>query len=422
MSSRTKEIETISLLHFVVALGITQWIEFCTTAWEGPLKRILVNIPDERGQSPLHYALQRGHQEAVILLRKLGAQVDDRSVFTAAIEGHLDILELFLSWGGNVNARGYNVDSRECDREPAIWDTCGIGLEQVARVLLSHGADPNALSPAMLMDPNGIKPFCDIPTPAFVAACMGGITPLVQELLPVTNDIHKYVEMGLRTAIAYSRDATIRYLACHPCISPIPHDSDRERKFYFLALNSQVSIATSTLGFLIDRFGTSIDVVIRWDKDDLPCTMLEMAMCTPTPDLDTLCMLLRKGAKISPNFFAQRIVQFAIKKNCTDMVDHLLNEKLEMGISLHLASERGSLEVARLIVAKSFPVNIINGEKQTPLIVAAENGHVGVVRLLLKKGATVNARDITGQNARMKAMVNGHDTVIRAIDEWVGGV
>jgi ankyrin repeat protein len=74
-------------------------------------------------------------------------------VFTAAVEGHVDILKLLLSWGGNVNACVLNLTTGRCDRETSLWDACGSGFEETVRVLLSRGADPNALSPAMSIPP-----------------------------------------------------------------------------------------------------------------------------------------------------------------------------------------------------------------------------------------------------------------------------
>lgn len=80
----------------------------------------------------------------------------------------------------------------------------------------------------------------------------------------------------------------------------------------------------------------------------------------------------------------------------------LLSHKAKVDISnnasltpLHIASEKGSLEICRILIEKD-PKNIdaVNKEKQTPLYFAAKNGHARVCSFLADKGASIEARDV----------------------------
>jgi hypothetical protein len=319
----TKRDQVIPLMHLAAALGIRPWMTRCVEIeahGEG-----IVSAYDRRNQSRLHYAVQRGHTDAVGWLLERGATIDDKAVFTAAAERHAPILELLLEQGGNANARAINLGVLDCEQaeeegtegeaidgqkndvevvnkayETALWDACGSGFEDVVRVLLEHGADPNALSPIgnhlhcpptpTIGSPILMNSLSDgLPTPAFVAACLGGNKSLVERLLPLTKDVQKHIQTGFLMDLNSSRDTVIRSLAYHPYISPIPYDSVGEKKVYFLALLAQV--LAPTIEFLIHCFGTDVDLLVSWE-DAPPLTLIEMA--SNAPDLDTIRMLLIK--------------------------------------------------------------------------------------------------------------------------------
>jgi len=58
---------------------------------------------------------------------------------------------------------------------------------------------------------------------------------------------------------------------------------------------------------------------------------------------------------------------------------------------LHLASELGRVEIARLLLDHGADVNNRRGAAQMPLHFAAMHGHVEIVRLLIDRGADINA-------------------------------
>jgi ankyrin repeat protein len=62
------------------------------------------------------------------------------------------------------------------------------------------------------------------------------------------------------------------------------------------------------------------------------------------------------------------------------------------GTLLHVASQKGHLDAARLLLALGSDVNTTNKHKRTPLCSAYDGGHLDVMRLLLMHGAKVDVR------------------------------
>ncbi len=54
---------------------------------------------------------------------------------------------------------------------------------------------------------------------------------------------------------------------------------------------------------------------------------------------------------------------------------------------LHLAAQRGEIEIVDAILKEEINIDIVNNKGLSPIYLAAEKGHLHVVKLLLKKGA-----------------------------------
>lgn len=63
---------------------------------------------------------------------------------------------------------------------------------------------------------------------------------------------------------------------------------------------------------------------------------------------------------------------------------------------LHLALERGHLDVVELLIKEGTTANAANSNGQTPLHSALNGGHHEAARMLFKKGANPNAASSDG--------------------------
>jgi len=105
------------------------------------------NYPYEnRTGPPLHWAAKLNQVASAKVLLEFGAELDGRYGFhhaaplhLAAADGHVEMTRFLLERGAFVDARASNEL-----RTPLSWALWRAGNEKVVRLLLEHGANPNA--------------------------------------------------------------------------------------------------------------------------------------------------------------------------------------------------------------------------------------------------------------------------------------
>jgi ankyrin repeat protein len=87
--------------------------------------------------------------------------------------------------------------------------------------------------------------------------------------------------------------------------------------------------------------------------------------------------------------------------------------------ALHVASRRGHLDVARLLLENGADTEAKDNEEHTALLWASRGGHVDVVRVLLEHGADVETRDDFDVSPLERATIEGegHLDVVRVLLE-----
>jgi len=92
------------------------------------------------------------------------------------------------------------------------------------------------------------------------------------------------------------------------------------------------------------------------------------------------------------------------------------NVKDEDGCTpLIYASEKGNLEVLKLLLDRGAHIDCRDNAGRTPLMCASLNGHEGVAGRLLEKGADPNVKDNNGKTPLMLAAKNGHTNVMELL-------
>lgn len=103
--------------------------------------------------------------------------------------------------------------------------------------------------------------------------------------------------------------------------------------------------------------------------------------------------------------------------NNTETVKLLLKtytDPISQYFAVEVASQKGHLEIVRLLVENDVPLDFKGRENTAPLLFAAEYGYLEIVRLLLKNGANIHVHD---DMALVAAAQEGHLEIIELLLE-----
>ena len=348
-----------------------------------------VNAATASGRTALHYAAQRGRVEVARLLLDRGANVkaetaaepdeDDfgscQPLHLAAYHGHAAVVELLLQRGADANAEAFAA---------WYWDSAGLtplhfavatlggwsAEEQslvVARVLLDAGALIDAA------DSNGWQ--------ALHFAAYDGSLELVQYLLDRGADVNAATLEG----------DTALYISAHDDSLELPR----------LLLDRGADVNAATAGgctalhvaayygrlelarLLLDR-GANINAAAAWEPadydDDHFASSQPLHLAVHWGRTPVVELLLSRGADVRATAAWDR---------------H--NEMTPLHLAVREASKKAAgpmLVLARALLDAGAPVDAINGDGLAALHVAVERGCLELARLLLDCGADVNQKSV----------------------------
>ncbi|CAG9840981.1 unnamed protein product [Diabrotica balteata] len=108
-------------------------------------------------------------------------------------------------------------------------------------------------------------------------------------------------------------------------------------------------------------------------------------------------------------FYGKIPVLDIILEEFPDIVDIVSGDKTKLSSSLHLASEKGYIDVIRYLVEKKGAnVNILNANWESPMLVAANKGYFDVVKYFFdREGTNINQNNIYGECLLHLACLSG---------------
>ncbi|QYR22295.1 ankyrin repeat domain-containing protein [Paenibacillus sp. sptzw28] len=362
----------------------------------------MINAGDERGNTPIHWAVLTRDLRLIDSLIQRGADLrakraDGATPLQVSIEGDywfrngrdLSVKALRNEWflAGYLIARGaeYDIwtaasvgDSRQVasflQEDPSLVNTknsvgkrplsyaAKYGNAVMVKLLLEYGADPNAEERNA---PNGS---------ALWAAVKDNCEECVQLLLEHGADPNAVVESGGNCLFIAMRKG-------HHSLAKLLYTYGAS-----MSLDAACSLGRIDLaGEIIAANPSSVN----FGGDYGP-----LCMAVANGDMDIVKLLMRNGADLNAPWYANNYMGYAVDQG-PEMLRFLLESGADpnnanwLGITyLHKAAWLGSLEFARLLIEFGADLNAVDEEyHSTPLGWAAKYGQSGMVRYLLDKGA-----------------------------------
>ena len=108
-------------------------------------------------------------------------------------------------------------------------------------------------------------------------------------------------------------------------------------------------------------------------------------------------------------------LHIACSKGLTEIAKYLIIQGADLNVvnsdkvtPLHIACSKGLTEIAKYLITQGAEVNVVNRDKETSLHIACKEGQCEIALCLLQHGASVNAEDRYQSTPLHKACENGH--------------
>lgn len=317
-------------------------------------------------------------------------QVSDRCppMFYAVNCGHLEILQLLIELGGNVNERLnsvkhqiYNVTYLHFIASPTTMEKWDV-FKKIAKVLIERGADVDAYSEF------------------YVAS-----TPLQ---LAVLNGHVGYVEMLLQNNAKFQEpEMTPLKFVLH---APKPKQKLILQLLIKYGLDTQTCDEETGVDYLMMTIVKAIKTIKEGSNEDVDvveiaktlldsgvsanrfneCGLSSLALAIELQNVELVSVLIEKGANV--NGFHR------VSHNVCSMFSDPNAPFLTEGFNpLILAVHKGNEELVELLISNKADINAKNDIYYTALHEACRCKHENMIELLLRMGANVSAEDKSGQ-------------------------
>ncbi|KAJ5737554.1 uncharacterized protein N7483_002679 [Penicillium malachiteum] len=288
------------------------------------------------------YASYEGSEEALAMLLKRGAKIDwtdlQSPLALASNRGHERIVQLLLDQGGEVDLEGLNNSLVDGEGNSALSAVSQQGDEKIVQLLLERGANVNHV------DENGLS--------ALQLASGQGHEEIVRMLLKPGADVNS--EGSEKTLVQASQQG--------------------HGKIVHLLLLRGADINQ------VDGDGHSALSAASMDGSE-----------------EIVEMLLKRGADVNLcNNEGDSALQCASDQGSESIVQMLLDGgaqidcKGSMGSALQLAASQGHEDTVKLLLDRGADVNVQGGNLESAIQEASSNGYEEIVQLLRDRGAELN--------------------------------
>jgi ankyrin repeat protein len=181
-----------------------------------------------------------------------------------------------------------------------------------------------------------------------------------------------------------------------------------------IAIRDELSDTRDSCTFAFTGMNMLISIEARIEQAERETVLAAPARPSPSPSRSKIseyqqqCSDLRRAARDGDNRLVQLLLDESVPVDCVNS---------EGRTALSMASERGYVETAQLLIRHKANVNLQSDQieggyhkveqgKRSPLHWAAVGGHVEVAEVLLDHGADIEARTVNGRTPALEAVLH----------------
>ncbi len=367
------------------------------------------NLKDGYGRTPLHLATRKNNLDCVRVLLDYNVSLDERisekssttgetelgdtALITAAMYGYIDIVELLLNKGANVNGIGRH------GLTPLIVAsiTCKFSIVEI---LIKNNAD------IYIQSDNGSTAMSSAEEHGF-----DDIAMLLQNTSNQNPNTYVLAEILMDALKAENHKKALEIVKNVNSVNYI--DNNKASLLFIAAAKGYFEVCK----ILINK-GAKLNL-----QAENGGTALMLA--SQQAHLEIVKLLIKKGAKLDVQGINgwTALMEASYQKN-TNIVKILIVNGAKLDVqdnqsrtALIQAARDGYTEIVKLLLDKGAKVNLQDNGGWTALIHAARDGYTEIVKLLLDKGAKVNLQDNYGWTALMDASRQSEKEVVKLMLE-----
>lgn len=306
---------------------------------------------------------------------------------SAADRGFLDVVDLLIQAGANVNDKNQFRDSKP----------------------LSHAAKRGHLDLVNRLAQAGAR--IDLwAQPLLMQAAEHGHLELINHLIGNSStQVNKIDRRGRSILMQAARSGHLEVVNRLLAAGASVHAKDRDGRS---ALLEAVEFGDPVIVDTLIKAGAQVDQ----EGPELICRAASQG------HLQVVDRLIREGAQVNDNSAFKKqssALKQAARKGYFDVVNRLIEAKAHIDqeslLCLEEAAKKGHLEVVNKFIEQGCPVDTRNALGSTPLMAAALCGHKDVVKRMIQAGAQVDCQDRFGRSAMTMAAEKGHLEILNVV-------
>jgi len=408
----TQDKDGKTVLHCAVEKGQEKFVQLLLECGAN------VDAEDKDGRTALHFAVEKGYLVIVEHVLKHHPDVNNksnRSALNVAVHGYGKeygkIIENLLQYGFTVNPEDVNNCELLCaavekgylkiveellkygiDVNVLHKSTYGQGYmplhvatknkqEEVAKLLISYGADVNA------QDETGKTPIfyatenADFKITKLLLTNKANVKDNPELLnIAVLNEYREIVEVLLEHGADVNRSDECGRIALHFTVS----GKDREFFGYHVSKDPDINVKGEIAKLLL-CCGANVNAQTK-------------------NGITTLHAATQKGYV--------KVIEALLEHNAD------VNSTIKSDITpLHIAAQKGRTEIVQILLKFGASIDSKSKYGRTALHVASHKGHLEIVKGLLKVGACIDSQDEYGTTALHIACKEGQEHIVKALLE-----